>query len=189
MIATTRRCMQPCRRQRGAVLFVSLVILLMLSLFAIATANTAIMENKMAGAARNMQLARFAADSAMSEARIKVAEAAAAYGAAEVCSHLRCFVRAPGLPYATEELVRTQEARAALNVFRLDFTRLDGVDESSRLAASPGYLIEDLGIPPPASPPQAGGADTRHSFRITALGMGARDYFEHVIESVYFVAN
>ena len=84
--------------QRGAVLFVSLVILLVLSLLAMMTANSSIMENKMVGSARNMQLARMAADSALGDAKTKISQVAAAYGAAQVCVHLTCIVRDAAAP-------------------------------------------------------------------------------------------
>lgn len=176
-------------RQRGAVLFVSLIILLALSLVAISTANTALLEQKMTSATRNMQLARLAADSALNEAKVRVSEMAGVYGAAAVCAHLRCFIRAPGAPYAAEELMQTEPAQAAMNPFRLDLTQLQGPDASARLAASPAYLIEDLGATTEsAGSPPSGEADSSRRFRITAIGYGGRRDYQRVIESVYSVA-
>ena len=176
-------------RQRGAVLFVSLIILLVLSLFAISTTKTALMEQKMAGATRNMQLARLAADSAFNDAKVKIAQVAAAYGAAAVCAHLRCFVRTSDSPYDATELMRTEQAKAAMNSFRMDLTTLEGADESARLAASPGYIIEDLGVVAGSTNPlPSADAGSHWLFRITALGFGGRRDYEHAIESVYMVA-
>lgn len=176
-------------RQRGAVLFVSLIILLVLSLFAITTANTALMEQKMAGATRNMQLARLAADSALNDAKVRIAQLAASYGALSVCAHLRCFVRTSDSPYDAAALMQTEQAKAAMNSFRLDLTTLEGADESARLAASPGYVIEDLGVPAGSTNPlPSAEAGSNRLFRITALGFGGRRDYEHAIESVYTVA-
>lgn len=189
MIGGMRQRSPSYLRQRGAVLFVSLIILLVLSLFAITTANTAIVEQKMAGATRNMQLARLAADSALNEAKVSISQTAAAYGAAAVCTHLRCFVRTPGLPYDAAELMRTEQAKTAMNSFRLDLTMLEGVDESARLAASPGYVIEDLGAPGGSTNPLPSvDAGSSRLFRITALGFGGRRDYERAIESIYPVA-
>ncbi|WP_343786408.1 hypothetical protein [Dokdonella soli] len=170
-------------------LFVSLVILLMLSLFAITVADTAITQRKRADDARNRQLARLAADSALSEAKARISAAATAYGVAQVCVHLRCFVRAPGAPYDAAELMQTEQAKAAMNSFRLDLTKLDGADASARLAALPTYVIEDLGAPGASvgrSP--SGSADPGRLFRITARGTGGRDEYVQVIEATYSVA-
>lgn len=176
-------------RQAGVVLFVSLVILLMLSLFALAAANNAVTEQKMAGAARNQQLALLSADSAMSEAKARISAAAATYGVAEVCSHLRCLIRASGSPQEAADLMRTEPAQAAINPFRLDLTKLEGADGSARLAASPGYVIEDLGAPEVSTDgAHPIGAAANRLFRITALGYGGRREYEHAIESIHPVA-
>ncbi len=176
-------------RQRGAVLFVSLVILVVLSLFAITTANTALMEQKMAGATRNKQLATVAADSALSDAKVRISAAAAVYGAAEVCSHLRCFVRSADLPYDAAQLMRTEQVRAATTPFRLDLTQLHGIDQSARLAAVPGYVIEDLGVAGQLTgslvPAREG---SNRLFRITAIGFGGQLDYSRAIESIYAVA-
>lgn len=180
---------QPMKQhQRGAVLFVSLVVLIMLSLFAITTANTSLMEQKMAGATRNMQLATIAADSALNDAKIKISAAAATYGAENVCSHLRCFVRLADAPDAPVDLMQTDQARAATNPFRLDLTQLQGIDQSAQLAASPGYVIEDLGMSPLSTQPTSSeGQRSNRVFRITAIGFGGQVDYDRAVESTYVV--
>ncbi len=189
-MSARRKCSRARSRQNGSVLFVSLIILLILSSLAISTANTAIVENKMAGATRSLQMARSAADSATSEAKVRIAEAASANGAANVCAQLRCLVRTPDSPFDPAELMQTEAARSVATTFRIDFTQLAGEDESSRLAASPTYIIEDIGDVPaiPALPPGPGAASPR-SFRITSRGVGSTADIEQVSETVFAVAH
>lgn len=188
MNRTSIQCGPPCGSQRGAVLFVALVILLILSLLAIVTVNTSLMETKMAGGMRNMQLAQFAADSALNEAKVEISKAATAYGVAQVCAHLACAVRLANAPADAADFMQTAQARAAMIVFRIDFNALKGVDESAHLAASPAYVIEDLGNSqrvPGSSATTA--APRNHSFRITARGVGGTNNFVQVMESVYAI--
>ncbi|MBS0516082.1 MAG: pilus assembly protein [Proteobacteria bacterium] len=173
------------RTQRGAVLFVSTIILLVLSLLAVAMAKSAVFENRMVGAARSAQLAQLAADSAMSEARAKIARVAAQAGAEAVCAALRCAVRDAGAPVDPVAYMRTPAAQAAANPFRIDLARLGYADATAQLAATPVYVVEDLGN----APKTAGSASSpQRLFRITARGVGASEDFSRVVESVYAVA-
>jgi type IV pilus assembly protein PilX len=52
-------------QQRGAVLFIALVFLILLSLLAVFASNTSIMQERMTGGMRNSQLAQMGADSAV----------------------------------------------------------------------------------------------------------------------------
>ncbi|MBS0582488.1 MAG: pilus assembly protein [Proteobacteria bacterium] len=173
------------RAQRGAVLFVSTIILLVLSLLAVAMAKSAMFEQRMVGAARSAQLAQLAADSAMNEARAKIARIAAQAGPNAVCAALRCALRDAGAPVDPAAYMRTPAAQAAANPFRVDLARLGEADATAQLAASPVYVVEDLGDVPTdagsASPP-------RRLFRITARGFGASEDFSRVVESVQAVA-
>ena len=173
------------RTQRGAVLFVATIILLVLSLLAVAMAKSAVVESRIAGAARNAQLAQLAADSAMNEARAKIARLAALGGAKAVCASMRCALREPGAPTDPVAYMRTPSARVAANPFRIDLTRAENTDATAQLAVSPVYVVEDLGAAPTmpgiTSPP-------RHLFRITAKGVGSSEDFTRVVESIHAVA-
>lgn len=173
------------RRQRGVVLFVSTIILLVLSLLAVAMAKNAVIENKMVTSARNAQLAQLAADSAMSDARVRIAQIAARNGAKAVCASLRCTARDAAAPVDPVAYMRTPSALAAANPFRIDLAKLNNADATAQLAASPVYVVEDLGIAPSAS---GSSAAERRLFRITARGIGATEDFVRVVESVYAVA-
>ena len=173
------------RRQRGAVLFVSTIILLVLSLLAVAMAKNAVIENKMVASARNAQLAQFAADSAMSDARARIAQIAARNGAKAVCASLRCTARDAAAPVDPVTYMRIPSVLAAANPFRIDLAKLNNADATAQLAVSPVYVVEDLGIAPSAS---GSSAAERRLFRITARGIGATEDFVRVVESVYAVA-
>jgi Tfp pilus assembly protein PilX len=181
-----RACPMPARgAQRGVALFVSMILLLVLSLFAMVAANTSIMQSKMAGASRNAQLAQLAADSAISDAKARIARAAASRGASQVCVQVRCLVRDASMPAAAADLMQTPAARAAATPFRVDLGQLQDADESARLAESPASVIEDLGPVPALS---GAAAPATHLFRITARGVGGNADYERVIESVLVVA-
>ncbi|MBN8886699.1 MAG: pilus assembly protein [Rudaea sp.] len=183
---TARATRSSCeRRQRGAVLFVSTIILLVLSLLAVAMAKNAVIENKMVASAHNAQLAQLAADSAMSGARARIEQIAARNGAKVVCASLRCITRDAAAPTDPATYMRTPSALAAANPFRIDLAKLGNADATAQLAASPVYVVEDLGAAPSAS--GSSGAE-RRLFRITAKGIGATEDFVRVVESVYAVA-
>ena len=171
--------------QRGTVLLVSTIILLVLSLLAVVMAKSAIFETRMAGAARNAQLAQLAADSAMNEARAKIARIARRDGAKAVCAALRCMQRAADAPGDPVAFMRIPAVRAAANPFRMDMTRQAGGDATAQLAASPVYVVEDLGLAP--LPPGSHDAP-RRLFRLTASGTGGSADFTRAVESVYAVA-
>lgn len=168
--------------QGGAVLFVSLVFLLILSFLAIATVNFSLTEIKMAGAVRNMQLAQLAAESAMNEAEEKIARTASVYGASQVCSHISCAVRGMASPFDAASFMHSPPAMAAMTRFRVDLSKLQSGDKSGRLAASPTYVIEDLG-----TQKQTPMVPASRNFWITARGVGETANFVKIIENVYSI--
>jgi type IV pilus assembly protein PilX len=173
------------RDQRGAVLFVATIILLVLSLLAVAMAKSAVVESRIAGAARNAQLAQLAADSAMNEARAKIARVAASGGAKAVCVSMHCAQREADAPADPAAYMRTSSARAAAIPFRIDLTRAENTDATAQLVVSPVYVVEDLGTAPPVP---GAVSPSRHLFRVTAKGVGASEDFTRVIESIHAVA-
>jgi Tfp pilus assembly protein PilX len=171
--------------QRGTVLLVSTVILLALSLLAVAIAKTAVFENKMVSASRSAQLARLGADSAMSDARAQIARLVASKGADAVCASLGCAVRDAAAPVDPSAFMQTNAARAAAIPFRVDLSKLPGGDESAQLVSPPVYVIEDLGVAPAKLDPPT---SARRLFRITAKASGSTEGLTRAIESVYAVA-
>lgn len=177
--------------QHGVALYVALIMLVVLSLFGVVAANTAVVENRMASATRNLQLARLAASSAMNEGRIRVVNIAKAQGSTRVCAELTCLVRSADAPEDPRDFMQTAAAVQATIPYRFDFTTLEGEEESARLARNPGYVIEDLGAqasasgapPDPALPAPL----PKHVFRITAIGTGAVKEFQYAMEDIQVV--
>ena len=142
------RCCMPGSGQAGVVLFITMIILLVLSLLGAMTAHSAIAEYRMAGSERDRQLARIATESALGEARSKIAQEAAAFGAEQVCAHLTCMARDAAAPVDALAFMQNAAAKTAANAFHVDLANLSGADASARLAANASYVIEDLGLDP-----------------------------------------
>lgn len=166
--------------QRGTVLFVAMIVLLILSMLAVVMAKNAILENRETSAVRSAQLAQLAADSAMNEARARIARIAARDGAKAVCAALRCAIRTGSAPTDPVAYMQTPAARAAAIPFRIDLTKLAERDATAQLASLPVYVVEDLG-----AAPSVPGAPPNRLFRITAKGFGGTQDFTRVVESVY----
>lgn len=188
MTARRRKRALSSRRQRGVVLFISIAIMVLLSLFAISTMNNAMTENRMAAAARDLQLAQLGADSALNEAEATISTISLAHGAAQVCSVIRCVVRDVHSSDPAGRFMDSAAAMAARISFTgVDFTKLAGVDASTRLAEAPSYVVEDLG-PDARGPTFASKAAGERRFRIIARGVGATPRSVCVLEHVYAVA-
>jgi Tfp pilus assembly protein PilX len=138
----------PGSRQAGVVLFITMIILLVLSLLGAMAAHSAIAEYRMAGSERDRQLAHIATESALGEARSKILQAAAAFGAEQVCAHLSCMSRDAAAPVDALSFMQSAAAKAAANAFHVDLANLSGADASARLATNSHYVIEDLGLDP-----------------------------------------
>ena len=173
-------------RQSGIVLFVSLIVLVLLALFAIAVANNAIEARKNADDVRGRQLVELAADSALVEAKRRIAATAAIYGGVGVCAHLHCVERTPGTPDGAAALLETESAKAAMNNVSPDFGRAQ-VRPMDR-QASAAYLIEVLDVRPPDIPPSSSTAKPDHAFRIIARGVVGAGNQVRIAETVYSVA-
>ena len=191
-------CPRPLDRmapQRGIVLLLALIFLLLLTLLASGAVGQALLQERMAGAQRNAQQAAFAAEAALRGAERRLWSGAAAgalhCGEAPVAD---CHIDDPAHPNASIEAFRhasgwitegATEYRGS-NGSR-DFTMLpgSGLDAEARrtavLARNPVYLIEDLG------PANAGttAATGRRIYRITARATGGRPNVVQVRESVF----
>lgn len=173
-------------RERGVVLFVALIMLIVLTLSALATANSAVMQQKMVAATRNRQLAQQSAESAISEARTQIAYISATSGSMQVCSHLKCFARPSDAPDNPAELMRTDYARAAMNSFYAELTTLSGEDRSARATEAPSFVVEDLGVSTVVDPfGGSGGGTPLRRFRVTGVGFGGAPGYSVTLEALY----
>lgn len=200
------------RAQRGAVLFIALIFLILLTLLALTSSGTAILQERMSGGMRNNQLGLMGGESALrgSEAEL--------WGMAGRTDQLRaglqfycgyagtlgsCFRKTRGQVNPLVQRFRnsppgqlstdgTDGRRYSRNL-----TALGGAVATASLAAQPRVLIEDLGE---ANPPLFGrqtGSDQRHAsggtndpekmhhYRITARSTGGSDAVNRMAESTF----
>ena len=200
------------RRERGAVLFVALVFLVLITLLALTAASTSVLQERMTGGLRNNQLALMGAESGLRGVEWSI------WNRSNKGSGSNKFDCQPDGGSTNDSCYRVGGPNATVTAFRnakswLDpaadggqayatktLTSMSNAQSSAQLANQPRYLIEDLGrVLPPNSPPsgQGGGRfaintkgagnQTLESFRITARSTGGNEGSVRAAES-YFVA-
>jgi type IV pilus assembly protein PilX len=190
------------RAQRGAVMIIALIFLLLLTILAVSASGNSLLQERMAGGLRNAQQAQMSAETALRAAEWKLWSSSNS-----ATAHLRCGTAVPEACYAVDaaspiaavEKFRSQagwvvdgattyQGNGALK----DYTTL----ANGRLAKNPLYLIEDMG---PETPPgvigglhESGATGTsrtsstvRHIYRITARGSGGNLNTMRVVESTF----
>lgn len=167
-------------RQRGAVLFVVLAFLVLLTMLALTSTNTSIMQERMVGGVRSAQLAELGAESALREAETTLWAGANSSKPFVVCGKQGLF---SCYEYRSQALNSTVESfRNASKVVTVggtkfvtkDMTALTGKDASARLSQNPYYIIEDLGIERPP------GVGTAHESGVTGSGAGPVSVDKHI---------
>lgn len=180
-------------RQRGIVLVLALVFLLLSTLLATGAVGQALLQQRMAGSQRNAQLAGMAAESALHGAQWRLwrdaASGALRCGSAPIMdcqmgdsAAARAFRRGSG--WVTEGATAYRGSDG-----RYDFTILAtvGLDEDARrsavLARQPVHLIEDLG---PASASTSADA-VSHVYRVSARATGGDANVTRTVEGMFVV--
>lgn len=199
----------PARRaQRGAVLVIALIFLLLLTILAVSASGRSLLQERMAGGLRNAQQAEMSAQTALRGAEWKLWTSTS-----NVSAHLNCgtgiftdcYLYDPANPIANVVNFRTKAGwqTAGATVYQgatgsTDFTSFATSTQSGNLAHNPLYMIEDLGVelPPGVSGNMhesgaTGSTGTgtasvsRHIYRITARGAGASANTVRVLESTF----
>lgn len=183
--------------QRGIVLVMALIFLLLLTLLASGAVGQAMLQQRMATAQRSARQATLAAESALRGAQWRLWRGAATAplhcGSAPIAD---CYVFDPAQPNALVRAFRRQSGWVAEGATEYrgsagyrDFTTLtdSGLDAPTRssavLARNPVYLIEDLG---PVGPAHAGSASMHpHAYRITARATGGNPNIVRAVESTF----
>lgn len=163
------------RRQQGAVLVISLIILLVLTILGIAAMQSTTMEEKMAGNARNRDLAFQSAEAALREGEAYVENLTTTTG----------FSGAGGL-YSEADPDPDWTSTAAWTSARTYGSYGGSVIQG--VAQQPKYYIKIVAVvsAPRTSkvlPPNVGGTVT--IFRITAKGWGSTTNSQVVLQSRY----
>ena len=190
-------------RQRGVVLVVALVFLLLLSLLAVTSMRTSLLEEKMVGGLRNQHLASLGAESALRAAESRLWSASSDAATAMACGQQAlagCYAYVAGVPNATVQSfinARGWVTAGATTYAVTDLTALGGSLRSAALASNPVYLIEDMGVdrPPGLGPGRESGASgmpgsgphygSRHLYRITARSRGGHSDAVRVLQSTF----
>jgi type IV pilus assembly protein PilX len=198
------------RRQHGAVLFVALVFLILVTLLALTATSTSILQEKMTGGMRNQQLGLMGAESALrgGEAFFIVEgfdednplPACGASSQMTLCaanSEVCTCARRPqgGILVPPVQEFRTSrgwvDAPIGAPTYNRELSGLSGNVETASLASEPIYIIEDLGKNvPPSIGQQKGIIDSENQmsawfYRITARSQGGSGAVVRVAESVY----
>ncbi|OQW79566.1 MAG: hypothetical protein BVN35_01645 [Proteobacteria bacterium ST_bin11] len=157
-------------KQSGAVLMVSLIMLLLLTIIGVTGTNVTSLEEKMAGNMRDRNLAFQAAESALQAGETWLNTHAFS------CSknNGRFNPRDKDCNSATAETVEVWDSID----WSTDSVAYSGV--LSNLSANPRYIIEDLGcLPAPAACPGI------HNYRITARATGGSTDAIVMLQSIY----
>lgn len=205
---------RPHAQQRGVVLFVALIFLILLTLLALTATSTSILQERMTGGMRNSQLGLMGAESAARGAESWL------WNLSNNNGHLNCgynggdngFCYKPqsgGL--AADGVTTLMVNNALVNKFRTTASWIAlpsagvkayaaSMTGNAALAQQPQYIIEDMGVvlPPGASANGSGGArdptrgkgagnQTLYSYRVTARSTGGNDASVRAVE-VYFGA-
>ena len=205
----------PQRRQKGAVLLVALIFLILLTLLAIGASSGSLLQQRMVAATRSAQLAQMSADTALRGAEWKIWSTTTAVGGYLVCdasdinATTGCVKYDPGSTlYAAGGTVT--QFRTGNNAWLSTGIEYKGTDDSGftsasnqpdtaspNVAANPRYIIEDMGLvkPPGAGPqhesgvtgPKSGGAGNIniHIYRITARATGGNQNVVRVAQSTF----
>lgn len=191
------------KRQSGAVLFVALVFLVLLTLLALTATGTSILQERMTGGLRNQQLAFMGVETGLRGGESFLWDISfvgsnplppCAQSASGTCAYGREL--GTGLAQSKSQEFRTSRdwlgGPPAAGVMEHS-GRLAALTGSAKLASNPTYMIEELGndVPPSmggqsgAIDPLGGGASTNKLYRITARSQGGSAAVVRVAESIF----
>jgi type IV pilus assembly protein PilX len=199
------------RAQRGVVLIVALIFLLLLTILAISASGRSLLQERMAGGLRNSQQAEMSAETALRGAEWRLWTTTTLVG-----GHLNCTSDAisatdgctifnlAGAAYsATGAVTKFVTSQGWVPNIGISYTgpNKTGYTTTStdfvQLASNPAYIIEDLGreVPPGAGtlhesgdtgPNNTGaGQISTHIFRITARATGGNVNSVRVLQSTF----
>ena len=191
-------------RQRGVIMVVALVFLMLLTILAISASGNSLLQERISGGLRNAQQAEMSAETALRAAEWKLWKSGDGTQAPIFCGVTvpgDCYTFDPAAPISAVTSFQTQAVWTADGATSyqgvdgtLDYTRVaDG-----HLAKNPLYIIEDLG---PERPPGIVGSlhesgvtgagasgyksTTRHLYRITARASGGNVGTLRVLETTF----
>jgi type IV pilus assembly protein PilX len=200
------------RAQRGVVLILALIFLVLLTILAIGASSRSLLQERMAGGLRNSQLALMSGNNALRGAEWLLWTRTSAVGgrfnclAGSLSDDDGCTIYNPGNPpyTPTGDVTRFLESQAWIDDVgiaykgpggRTDYTGADR--KTAQLAKNPVYIVEDMGreLPPGAGPQHESGATgpmnngpgqiNTHVYRITARATGGNENSVRVVQSTF----
>ena len=169
------------RSQRGAVLIVALVLLLVLTLLGTAGIQDTAMEERMAGNFRDHSAAMQAAETALRTGELDL-------GSSTTFGGLTFTAAGTSGLYDVEPLTHSVDPESASNWTTVNATVLDKAN--TLIDADPDYYIEKLPeIALPGSDLTVGFQDTAppvQFYRVTGKGYGISPNSEVILQSTYF---
>ncbi|MGN6481322.1 pilus assembly PilX family protein [Luteibacter sp.] len=193
--------------QRGVVLVVALIFLLLITILAVSASGTSLLQLRLSGGLRSSQLADLGAESALRGAEWRLWTASSLNPIACTTNGPACFIYDPVNPNATVESFRSKpgwvddssgddSGTGGGTKYKSGVMKTASTDGSFKLARDPLYIIEDMGLELPAgsgtqhesgqSSPGTGNTSTdSHIYRITARAAGANPNTVRVIETTF----
>ena len=201
--------------QKGAVLLVALIFLILLTLLAIGASSGSLLQQRMVAATRSGQLAQMSADTALRGAEWKIWGTSSVVGGYLVCdagdinATTGCVKYDPQSPLYQPDgaVAQFRTGNNAWLATGIEYTGTQGAGftgaanqpntGSPNVAANPRYIIEDMGlVKPPGAGPQhesgvtgttSGGAGhiNIHIYRITARATGGNQNVVRVAQSTF----
>lgn len=175
------------RRQRGAILIVALLLLLVLTVLGLAALGLSFTEERMAGNARNVNMAFQSAESGLRDAESWLDSLA---DRPDPCVDAPCQVyeRAgmPGIDVASPDLRDMPDSwwdPAGGN--GVEFGEDTGAEPLPGVALQPVYVIEAYTFVPDSLTVGQGPPAGRDFFKVTARGTGGVEAAQAVLESTY----
>jgi type IV pilus assembly protein PilX len=194
---------RPTNTQRGAVLVVALIFLMLLTILAISASGRSLLQERMAGGLHNAQQAQMNAQTALRGAEWKLWTSTSNVGAHLNCGtgiFTDCYIFDPASPITNVVNFRTKPGwiTAGATTYMGVAGATDFTTGNGKLAKNPLYVIEDMGVELPpgisgtlhesgATGASNGGAGStsRHIYRITARASGANENTVRVLESTF----
>ncbi len=200
------------QHQHGAVLFVALVFLILLTLLAVAGMGTSIMQERMTGGMRNSQLGLMGAETGArtGETFLWNLQYVGSHPF-PICTSASTSANCLHQPVASGTMARLSDTVQTFRTQRTwintppvggltvtGLTGLSGSSQTASLAVAPQVLFEDLGPDLPPSAGCTGGArfncasgtaGKQEFYRITSRSQGGSDAVLKIVESVYSAAD
>lgn len=204
---TSKHSLPKPTRQRGAVLFLAMIFLVLLAVLAVTASSTSIMQERMTGGMRNRQLGLMGAESTLRGGEAFLWNLAFDFRqplppCVEANTDCVYFPDRSGILAPAVQTFRTSRewispASDGGRSYDRALTGLTGSAESANLAQQPRFIIEYLGAA--TQPFRGGGAKNaqgttsrvgeHHLYRITARSQGGTNGVVRVTESYYSSMN